>query len=149
MKSLRNNTHFIRIQTSDSGNTYQEAAGTTAVTTEYWDTAGYTGFRFIVAAGAIAATATMDAKLQSCSTATGTYADVTGAAITQLLTADAGKIAVIEVDRPISRYYRAIITPATDDCTVDGAFVELFGMSGSTSRSVDSKVDSYIEVVNV
>lgn len=157
MKSLRNNTHFIRIQTSDSGNTYQEADGTTEVTTEYWDVAGFSGFRFIAAIGAInplvvdpeTAAGTFDVHLESCSTATGTYADVTGAAATQMTSTDDNKIAIIEVDKPISRYYRAVITPGGAGGTVDGAFVEFFGVNGTTGKAIDSVNDSYTQVVNV
>jgi hypothetical protein len=157
MNSLKNNSHFIRLQTSDSGNTYQEADGTTEVTTEYWDTAGWEGFRFVAAIGAInplvvdppADAGTFDVKLQSCDTAGGTYADVTGASATQLVSTDDNKIVIIEVDRPISQFYRAVITPGGTGGTVDGAFVELFEPNGTWNAVQDSKTKSNTVVVNV
>ena len=157
MNSLKNNSHFIRLQTSDSGNTYQEADGTTEVTTEYWDTAGWEGFRFVAAIGAInplvvdppADAGTFDVKLQSCDTAGGTYADVTGASATQLVSTDDNKIVIIEVDRPISQFYRAVITPGGTGGTVDGAFVELFEPNGTWNAVQDSKTKCNTVVVNV
>lgn len=161
MKSLKNNTHFIRLQASDGDNVYQVADGTTEVITDYWDTAGFGGFRFIAAIGAInplheahdlepaVAAGTFDVHLESCSTATGTYADVTGASCTQLTSTDDNKIAIIEVDRPISRYYRAVITPGGTGGTIDGAFVELFDTNGTYSAVSNSMTKSNTVVVNV
>jgi len=52
---------------------------------------------FIVMAGDVEDTGTVDFKVTECATSGGTYADVSGKAITQLDTDDDGKQAVVEV----------------------------------------------------
>ena len=59
-----------------------KSAGTT--TSSAIDLTGYTSGVLIVNAGVIGSSGTIDCKIQSSATSGGTYADITGAAITQM-----------------------------------------------------------------
>lgn len=71
---------------------------------------------FIVMAGTLGVTATLDFKVQECATSGGTFTDLTGKAITQLTQAgtDSDKQAIVEVKAdemtPGQRYLRGILT---------------------------------------
>ena len=54
---------------------------------------------FIVQAGTLGSSATLDFKLQGCATSGGTYADISGKAVTQLTEAgtDSDKQAIVEI----------------------------------------------------
>jgi len=80
------------------------------------DMNGWNGVRFIVHVGAMTATATLDAKVQThedASFGTGTV-DVSGAALTQILAATGGgKVYAIDVWRPGEQFVRIVVTQAT------------------------------------
>lgn len=157
MKSLANNTVVKRLQVDDAGNAYQKATGTASLTTEEVDVLGWSGLRFMVCLGVVealvvdppAAAGTIAVKLQGCATQSGTYVDTVGATATTLADADDNKMVLIEVDRPLNRYYKAVITITGAGGAVDAALVELFGTNGTSSRAIDGKTKSQTLVVGV
>ena len=78
------------------------------------DMLGWDGCDFILEVGDIAATGTMNAKVQK-DTATGfaSPTDITGAAITALGATDDNKTFVISVCEPNERFLRIVVTAAT------------------------------------
>jgi hypothetical protein len=86
------------------------------------DMSKYTQLAAIVMAGTLGASATIDATFQSAPTAGGTYADISGKAITQLTKAgsDDGKQAVVSLrgDEGGDRYVKLelVVGTATSDC---------------------------------
>jgi len=66
-----------------------------AATVTYIDTKGWDHATFILAAGAI--DITLDAKVQECDTSGGSYADITGAAITQIAADGDDTVYAIEI----------------------------------------------------
>lgn len=91
------------------------------------DTQGYNSAAFVVTNGAATGSPTsytVDAKVQESATSGGTYADVTGATITQI-TADA-KEAVIRVEglgTSRKRFLRIVVTPAMTGGTTPKALI--------------------------
>jgi Flp pilus assembly protein TadG len=90
------------------------------------DTQGYNTAMAIITNGAATGSPTsytVDAKVQTCDTTNGTWADVTGAAITQI-TAD-NKSAQIRVDNVTSlkKYLRVMVTPAMTGGTTPKALI--------------------------
>jgi hypothetical protein len=80
------------------------------------DTKGYNSCVFVIQNGAATGTPTsytVDAKVTECATSGGTYADVSGAVITQI-TADS-KVVTIRVEglgTSRLRYFKVVVTPA-------------------------------------
>lgn len=91
------------------------------------DTLGYNTGTVVVTNGAATGTPdsyTVDAKVQHCDTSGGSYADVTGATITQI-TADA-KIATIRLEglgATVKRYIKVLVTPAMTGGTTPKALI--------------------------
>lgn len=92
-------------------------AASAAQTSAAIDTKGYNSGVVVVVNGAATGTPdsyTVDAKVQDCATSGGSYADVSGVAITQI-TAD-GKIATIRLDglggASFKRFIKVVVTPA-------------------------------------
>ena len=109
-------------------------AASAAATAIAIDTLGYNSAMFVVENGAATGTPTsytVDAKVQECDTSGGTYADVTGATITQI-TAD-NKTASIRVEglgTSRKRYLKLIITPAMTGGTSPAALVSGIALLG-------------------
>jgi len=81
-----------------------------AATVTYADTAGFNRATFLLAVGAT--DITLDAKLTECATSGGNYADITGAAVTQITALGDDKVYAIEVSMRGSRlrYLKPVIT---------------------------------------
>jgi hypothetical protein len=96
-----------------------------AATVTYADCKGWDHATFVLLNGTV--DTTTDAKLQECDTSGGTYADITGAAITQLSATDDDKIAAIEVDltKLRKRYLKPVITAGdgTTGCYVAAVII--------------------------
>jgi len=105
-------------------------AGTTAVNTSSVDLQNKDSCRFIVAFGALTATQVTSVKLQG-SQDNSTWADLldvdSGTVITtgNLADADSNKVVSIEVYKCKRRYVRAVISRATANAVIDGAWGEL------------------------
>ncbi|HUT58055.1 MAG TPA: hypothetical protein VNA25_09430 [Phycisphaerae bacterium] len=102
MHSLTENCQVVQLanETKNDG----------APTTTYADCAGYNHATFILGLGVT--DTTVDAKLQESDASGSGYADITGAAITQLSGTDDDSVAAIEVDLtgPRKRYLKPVIT---------------------------------------
>jgi len=80
------------------------------------DMNGWDGVLFLIYVGAMTATGTLDAKVQTHEDASfgAGVADVTGAALTQILAATGGgKVYGIDVWRPGEQFVRIVVTQAT------------------------------------
>ena len=104
------------------------AAGTSDVTSDAIDTAGFEGCCFIVPMGAVVSTAVTSIKVQQCDTSGGSYADLTGTAVT---IADDGddKTYYVEVIRPREQFLKLVVDRGTANATVGGVIAVLFGAS--------------------
>lgn len=106
--------------------TTEGAAGTTDITTDTVDTAGYDGVAWIVTLGAITANAVTSLKLQQDSdSAMGTAADLEATAIT-IADDDDGQLVLTEVMRPQERYVRMIIDRGTQNAVVENVTAILY-----------------------
>lgn len=104
------------------------ASGTTDVTSAAVDTAGFESCCFIVPIGDVTATAVTSIKVQQCDTSDGSYADLTGTAVT---IADDGddQIYYVEVVRPREQFLRLVVDRGTAAATVGGIIAILGGAS--------------------
>ena len=93
------------------------AAAQTDVTSDSVDMQGFGSCCFIIAAGAIADTGTFDAHAEGSSDDSNW--DELDASITQMVTADDNKLAVLEIVNPQHRYLRVVIERGTADSSVD------------------------------
>ena len=86
------------------------------------DTKGFDEVLFVVNSGTNEAGATVDIKIQECATSGGTYADITGAAFTQITTSNDNAVyqGRVRMTPTRERYLRAVAVVATDaaDCGV-------------------------------
>lgn len=102
-------------------------AASTVQTSAAIDTMGFNSAEVVVQNGAATGTPTsytVDAKVQHCDTAGGTYVDVASATITQI-TADS-KIAAIRLEglgANIKRYIKVLVTPAMTGGTTPNALI--------------------------
>lgn len=117
----------VRLEPDDSA--FTVAGGTSDVTSEYLDTAGYGGVRFILGLGAITSGAATSVKLQQCDTSGGSYADLEGTSQTIADTND-NKMFIIEVTHPRERYLKVKTLRATQNSAIDFLIAELFNHSG-------------------
>ena len=80
------------------------------------DTKGFKEALFILNAGVASATGTADVKVQECATSDGQYADIEGAAFTQITTAN--DVAIyqgrVRITPTRKRYLRAVAVVGTD-----------------------------------
>lgn len=103
------------------------AAGQTAQTSSWIDTAGYEGIRFIVGMGSITSGAATSAKVQQSTDSGGSgAADLEGTSITIADTGD-NKLYILEVVRPRERYLACVVSRATQDSVIDLIIAELYG----------------------
>lgn len=108
------------------GTNYTGSAATTDLTSEAIDTSGYEGVAIVVGFGAIVSGAVTSIKVQECDTSGGTYADLTGTAITVADTDD-NKIAVSSIFKPLKRYVKVVVDRGTQNATVDFGLALLYG----------------------
>lgn len=107
------------------GSTYAVAAGTTDLTSDAIDTAGYEGVRIIIGFGAITSGAVTSVSVQECSSSGGTYAALEGSKQTVADTDD-DKVLVWDIQRPRLRYLNTLIDRGTQNAVVDFMVVELY-----------------------
>ena len=122
------------------GTNFTAAAGATVITSDIVDTQGFDGVRFIIAFGAIVATAVTSTKVQQGQAANmSDAADLAGSAQTVLDTND-DKLFVSDIYRPEERYMRVITSRATANATVDCLIVELYKKVGKEPVATDATV---------
>ncbi|MBI5071667.1 hypothetical protein HZB93_02105 [Candidatus Falkowbacteria bacterium] len=103
------------------------------------DTLGYNSAMFVVKNGAATGTPTsytVDGKVQECATSGGSYADVSGAVITQI-TADnkSAQIRVEGLGTSRLRYLKLIITPAMTGGTSPKALISGTALLGRAYKN--------------
>ncbi len=135
------------------GNIDPDAYTADAYNTGYVDVSKFARIAFVVQAGDLGSSATLDAKLQYATSSGGAgVTDITGAAITQLTQAgtDSNKQAIIEVNVDSlpsgATHVRGVMTvgTATSDC---GAILLGFGPRYAPARDNDAAtVDEIVSV---
>lgn len=109
------NVKYTRVLNPVAAGTGDTQAGTAV------DMANFDRVRFIVAISAIASTGVATVKAQGGAASDGSdAADISGASVVYADTDD-NKIAVVEVERPQSRYVRVVVVRATGNVTIDSA----------------------------
>lgn len=109
------NVLYTRVLNAVAAGTGDTQAGTAV------DMTNYDRVRFVVAIGAITSTGTATVKAQAGAASDGSdAADITGASVAYT-DADDNKIAIVEVERPQSRYVRVVVVRATANVVIDGA----------------------------
>jgi hypothetical protein len=100
-----------------------KSAGTT--TSSAVDMTGFGGGALMVNAGVIAASGTVDCKVQSSATSGGTYTDITGAAITQMTQAggDSGTSQLVSFDMPAGHTHVKTVLVNATAAAIQGVFV--------------------------
>lgn len=130
---LAENIKVVRLK--PDGSTYAVAAGTSTITSDILDTAGYRCVTLLVGFGAIVSLGVPTVKVQQdTAVGGGSMADLLGSLQT-LAHTDDNKIVVTEVVEPLERYMRTVITRPTANATVDFLIAIL---SGARSRPVTS-----------
>jgi hypothetical protein len=124
MKSLSKEVVTKRIKPDGSG--YTVVAGTSALTSDIVDTAGYDGVRFILMLGTITSGAVTSSKLQqNDANTTSGMADLVGSSIT-IADTDDNKMVIHQIWRPQERYLQMVISRGTQNAVIDGLIVELY-----------------------
>ena len=80
------------------------------------DLTGYSKAALVVTVGVIASSGTVDCKVQASATSGGSYADITGAAITQMTEAggDSGSTVIVDFENPNGKpFVKTVLTNAT------------------------------------
>lgn len=104
-----------------------QAAGTSAISSDVVDTAGYEGVLFIIAMGAIVAGAVTSAKAQQgAASDLSDAADLEGSSVAIADDAD-NKLVYLDVANPRERYVRCAVSRATQNATVDSITAILYG----------------------
>jgi hypothetical protein len=104
------------------------AAGTSNQNGAAVDTQGFQGVRFLVAVGAITATAVTSIKVQEGNAANlSDAADLAGSGIAIAADgSDDNSVFVVDVYKPAKRYLRVVVLRGTANAVIDGAFAELY-----------------------
>ncbi len=99
-------------------------AGTTTITSDAVDMAGFEGAMFVFSVGAITSGAALSWKAQQSSddAATDAYSDLLG---TNQAIADTAsdKVSILEIYKPEKRYLKVVVTRATQNAVIDGIVV--------------------------
>jgi hypothetical protein len=124
MKNLSNAVKTVRLKPDGSG--WTVSAGTSDVTSDVVDVAGFDALRFVVGFGAITAGAATAIKLQQ--GAEPNLSDAADLAGSRVIVADTGdnKMAIVDAFRPQKRYLRVVTSRATQNSAVDFALCELY-----------------------
>jgi hypothetical protein len=123
MNNLTINCETRRLKVD--GTNWTGSAGTTDLTSEAVDTAGYDIVRFICGFGAIVSGAVTSTKVrQGAASDMSDGADLAGSAQTVADTDD-NKIVITEIVRPRERYLDHVVDRGTQNATVDFLIVEL------------------------
>ena len=124
MKVNAPNEKWLRVKVD--GTNYTGSANTTDLTSEAIDTAGYEGAEIFTGFGAITSGAVTSVKVQQCDTSGGTYADLTGTAIT-VADDDDNQMTHHVIFNPQEQYLKVVTDRGTQNAVVDFMVVKLFG----------------------
>jgi hypothetical protein len=102
------------------------ASGTTDVTSDAVDMAGFETCCFIVPIGGVTASAVTSIKVQQCDTTGGSYADLLGTSVT-IADSDDDKTVYVEVTRPREQFLKLVVDRGTAAATVGGIIAVLGG----------------------
>lgn len=108
------------------------AAGTSTLTTDWVDTQGFEGIRFITSFGTLTTSASPDTivKAQQSQDSGGSgAADLEGTSITIDEDADDNKLVIVDVWHPQERYVALVIDPGSANVVHDLTIAELYGAS--------------------
>lgn len=111
------------------------AGSVAALTPVEVDGRGWSRALFITATGAIAATGTLDVKIQKAATSGGALADCTGAALTQIVTAGASKVYGIDVTVDSAKPFMKVTGAVGTDTAANAIVCILYGGSGPRPNS--------------
>lgn len=131
--------HVTTKRVKVDGTNFTGSAGTTDLTSEAIDTAGYQGARLIFGFGAITTNAVTSVKVTQCDTSGGTYADLEGSAVT-VADDDDNQIVVIDIFKPRERYLKTVIDRGTQNAVVDFLIVELYNPHVIPAATSDATV---------
>lgn len=123
--NLLRNTLVVHVPPSAAAaTTYTLAAGTTAVNSVVVDTQGYKGANWILAFGANVDTSVCVVKVQGSADGSTNWTDITGATQTNTdaSAASADKLLSIQVESPLFRYLRVVITRTVANSAVAALF---------------------------
>jgi hypothetical protein len=103
-------------------------AGTSTLTSDAVDMAGFRGARFVAAFGTITTSAVTSVKLQQSSDdgVADSYGDIEGSDVT-VADDDDNQLVVIDIYNPQKRYLKCIILRATQNSVFDGCHVDQYG----------------------
>lgn len=106
------------------------AAATSTLTTEWVDTQGFEGIRFILGLGTLTTSASPDSiiKAQQSQASNGaSAADLEGTSITIDEDADDNTLVIVDIWHPQERYVAVIIDPGSANVVFDLGIAELYG----------------------
>lgn len=103
------NSHIIEHVTID-GTNYILSAGTSDVNSGAVDCANCEEVTFLLAIGVMAASSSVDVKVQESADGSTGWADLTGTALTQVSATDDDKLVGISIRNPLKQYLRLAIT---------------------------------------
>lgn len=120
------------------------AAGTTTITGSTIDSANAEGVLFLVRMGTITTGAVTSLKVQHSDTTTsGDFVDVAGTAQTIADSAD-DQIFAVDINKPVKRYVRVIVSRATQNAVVASANALVYGLrSLPFSQPAGTNVESF------
>lgn len=116
------------------GSAYYHAGGAAAYTSEYIDTAGWSGIRFILTTGLAVNAGSITMQVTGCATYNGSYVALTGALASYTFataTGVVGKTFIVEINKPRTRFLKVVTTTIDQTCVLQGLVVELFAPNGS------------------
>jgi hypothetical protein len=122
MMNLLRNALAVHVPPSAAAaTTYTLAAGTTAVNSVVVDTQGYKGANWILFFGANLDTAVIVVKVQGSADGSTNWTDITGATqtVTDASAATSDKSLAIQVESPLFRYLRVVITRTVANSSVN------------------------------
>ena len=124
------------------------AAGTTALNGTHVDMSGWDSVVFLYGVGALTATQVTALKAQNGALANDSdQADITGAATSAMADGDSNKLLILEVNRPLLRYVRPVLTRGTANAVVDfGIAIQYLG-DKIPPAALDATVSKLLAVV--
>jgi len=120
IKSLLKNCKFERLKASQS-------AGTTVVTSDVLDMAGFESVLIKVILGTVTEGGSCTVKVQGCDTSGGTYVDLEGTSIQNTGSSDSDNYMLVEIINSKYRYLKVVATRADANVEIDSIDAIQFG----------------------
>jgi len=106
---------------------------------------GFDRIQFVIQTGDIASTAGLTVKVQNSVTSGGTFADVTSAALTNLVSTDTGSVFLIDVPVSNTRPYYKLVGGSTNGAVVASAVANLY--NGTRTMPPATTIYGQVKVV--